>query len=237
MDPRTLQMIQRGLIAAVSLVLALIVITSFMDLIQPQDETLRTTTTLAVTTEPETEDTTTTTLAVSVTTTTAGAAEPAICAEDEPDPDEGTILQIYLPCGSDDLAGGSFVYRTVAPTDLVLTATMTELTGGLDDGEADLGFNSPLPGSADGSFLGLTISDGIAYVSFANEDIFPPGASTAEGSQVFLSTLNANVFQFSTINAVQYRIGPSCDAFWQRLGEEECVEITRSQWQAQLASQ
>jgi hypothetical protein len=43
------------------------------------------------------------------------------------------------------------------------------------------------------------------------------------------------VFKFGTINAVQYRLGGSCDAFWQQLGGS-CETITRAQWQASLTT-
>ncbi len=237
MDRRTLQMIQRGLIAAVSFVLALIVITAFRDILQGPDETapIRTTTTVA----PDSGeiDTTTTTIATAVTTTTTASIAPAICLEDEPTDEDATILQIYFPCGVTDLAiGGTYVYREVPPTDLVLTTTIRELTKGLETDEVALGFRSPFSEAANGSFLGVSLAEGTAFLEF-NDAIFPAGADTAEGAQIFLSTLNANVFQFASISAVEYRIGGSCDAFWQRLGLDECNTITRSQWRSQLAAQ
>ena len=239
MDRRTLQMIQRGLVAAVSFVLALIVITAFRGLLEPPDETLsvRTTTTLAGPSSDDQEDDTTTTVVVeNSTTTTNGVTAPAICVEDEPTDQAATILRVYYPCGSTDLAiGGTFVYRAVAPTDLVLTTTLREMTKGPDADEAALGFKSPLPDSADGSFLGLSIVDGTAYIEFASTDIFPDGVATAEGAQIFLSTLNANVFQFTSIREVEYRINGSCDAFWQQLGSG-CAVIARSAWLSPLAA-
>ncbi len=235
MDRNTLQMIQRGLIAAVSLVLALIVITSFMDLIRPQEQAATTSTTTTEATEETVEETTTTTtLAAGGTTTTTDVATPAVCLEEEPEDSGQTVLRIFLPCGSNELATpGAFVYRTVAPTDLVLTATLSEMAKGVQDDEAELGFTTPFPDGANSSFAGVLISERTAYVTFLNDGIFPAEADTPEGSLVLLSTLNANVFQFSTIDAIEYRIGTSCEAFWQRLGVDECVEISRSDWQSQ----
>ena len=108
------------------------------------------------------------------------------------------------------------------------------MTKGLESGEEELGFRSPFPDGAAGSALGVSIVDGVAYVEFTDH-IFPEGADTPEGSQIFVSTLNANVFQFDTIDAVKYQVGGSCDAFWQHLGGQ-CQEITRAQWESQLAS-
>ncbi len=232
MDRRTLQMIQRGLIAAVSLVLALVVITAFRDLLETPETTLTpsTSTTLDLAIEDETTTTTAPTATTSSTTTVTAA--PAVCAEEPPAEDVETVLTVYYPCGpSDPTVDGTFVYRTVPETELVLTTTLREMTRGLDDDEADLGFRSPFPASADGAFLGVSIAEGTAFLEFT-DDIFPPGADTAEGARIFLSTLNANVFQFSSINQVEYRLAGSCAAFWQRLGVEECDTVTRAEWQS-----
>ena len=253
MDRRTLQMIQRGLIAAVSVVLALILITSFRNLLEPPSVTQPSRTTTPVAAE-DNGDTTTTETSIDdpasgsgedaqdpiegeTTTTTSGVAIPAVCAEEPPEETEGTtVLRVYFPCGGTELAtGGTYVYRVVPATDLVLTTTMREMTTGLDLEEAQLGFRTPLPTSADGSFQGVSIVEGTAYLEFGSDDIVPPGVTTIEGAQALLTTLNANVFQFSSISAVEYRLNGSCDAFWQRLGAEECDPITRAEWQSQIA--
>lgn len=235
MDPRTLQLIQRGLVAAVTVVLALVIVTAFVKILEPADETAsspRTTTSTTSTTEPET--TTTSTTAGTVTTTTNGVVTPAVCIEPEPPDDDTTVLRVFYPCGANDIATGqTFVYRAIPPTDLVLTATLREMVKGLDAEEAALGFRSPFPDGAAGSSLGTSISDGTAYLEFS-ADVFPDGVDTPEGAQIFLSTLNANVFKFDTIKAVEYRLGGSCDAFWQQLGSN-CQTITRAQWQTQAA--
>jgi hypothetical protein len=236
MDQRTLQLIQRGLVAAVTVVLALLVITAFMKVIEPSDETAtpQTTTTDVTTTTPD--STTTSTTDAGATGTTTDVVTPAICSEPEPSDAEATVLRVHYPCGSNDLAtGGSFVYRAVPPTDLVLTTTIRELVKGLDADEDALGFRSPFPDSGDGSFLGVSISGGTAFMEF-DVTVFPEGVDTPEGSQIFLSTLNVNVFQFDTVNSIEYRLGGSCDAFWQQLGSS-CEVVTRAQWQAQLASE
>ena len=234
MDPRTLQLIQRALVAAVTVVLALVVVTAFVRVLEPADNTIaaRTTSTTTSTTAPET--TTSTTVETGVTSTTSAINAPAICIDEEPSSDAATVLQVFYPCGSTDLAiGGTYVFRAVAPTDLVLTTTLREMIQGLEPEEVALGFKSPFPDDAAGSFLGVSLSEGTAFLEF-NTNIFPPGADTPEGAQILLSTLNANVFQFDTISQVEYRLGGSCDAFWQQLGAS-CEVVTRSQWQTQLA--
>jgi hypothetical protein len=236
MDQRTLQLIQRGLVAAVTVVLALIVVTAFVRILEPTEPATaapRTTTSTTTTTVPET--TTTSTTAAGATTTTSGAVTPAICLEDQPPAADATVVRVFYPCGGNDTANDQvYVYRVIPKTDLVLTATLRELVKGLDQEEADLGFRSPFPPGAEGSFLGATIDSGTAFPEFTI-DVFPDGVDTPEGAQIFLSTLNANVFKFGTINAVQYRLGGSCDAFWQQLGSN-CETITREQWQASLTT-
>jgi hypothetical protein len=114
----------------------------------------------------------------------------------------------------------------------VLTTTLREMVNGLEDEEAALGFRNPFPAEAADAFLGVSISQGTAFVEFTAA-LFPEGADTPEGAQILLTTLNANVFQFSTIDAVEYRLSGSCDAFWRQLGAS-CEVVTRAQWRAQL---
>ena len=235
MDQRTLQLIQRGLVAAVTVVLALVVIPAFVRVLETTEPTAApasTTTTLVA--QPPSQSTTTTTTVAGGTTTTTDATTPAICAEDEPPGQGSTVLRVFYPCGSIDLAtGGTFVYREVPPTDLVLTTTLREMVKPLEQEEQGLGFKSPFPEDAEGSFRGVSISDGTAFVEFSAA-VFPDGADTPEGAQILLSTINANVFKFDTIRAAEYRLDGSCDAFWQQLGSG-CEVVTRAQWQAQLA--
>lgn len=238
MDPRTLQLIQRALVTAVTVVLALVVITAFTKVLEPRDEaaTVRTTTGPTSTTVPDDETTsaTTTTEAGGVTTTTGGATSPAVCVEPQPPSEGSTVLRVFFPCGTNALATGeTFVYRSVTPTDLVLTTTMRQMVQGLEPEEAALGYRSPFPETATGSFLGVSISEGKAFLEF-NATVFPDGVDTPEGAQIFLSALNANVFQFDNITEVEYRLGGSCDGFWQQLGGS-CQTVTRAQWRAELA--
>jgi hypothetical protein len=237
MEPRTLQLIQRGLVAAVTVVLALVVVTAFIEILEPSDAAVAvpsTTTSATLTPEPETATTLPSSDTVT-TTTTDGAAIPAVCLESEPADENVTALRVFYPCGPSDLATGQvWVYRAIPKTDLVLTATLREMVKGVDTDEVALGFRSPFPEGAEGSSLGTSISDGTAYLEFSAA-VFPEGVDTPEGAQIFLSTLNANVFKFDTIQAVEYRLGGSCDAFWQQLGSN-CQTITRAQWQSSLTA-
>ncbi len=238
MDPRTLQLIQRGLVAAVTVVLALVVVTAFVRVLETADETAAPSTTTSTTTTTEPETTTTTSGGSGTTTTTSdGAVTPGVCIDEEPSGGDSTTLLVHYPCGSSQLATSAvWVYRAVPRTDLVLTTTMREMVKGVDDAEAALGYRSPFPDDAEDSFLGVTIDreQAKAFLEFT-VDVFPSGVDTPEGAEIFLSTLNANVFQFDTVNQIEYRLGGSCDAFWQQLGGS-CEVITRSEWRSQQST-
>lgn len=53
-----------------------------------------------------------------------------------------------------------------------------------------------------------------------------PGAGSSAGSEVLLGALDSTVFQFPEVAAVEYRMGGSCDAFWEWL-QRECIVIRR----------
>lgn len=238
MDQRTLQLIQRGLVAAVTVVLALVIVIAFVRVLEPTDAATAAPTSTTSTTSATTPETTTTTTTtpVDATTTTSGLVTPAVCAETQPPGDDVTVLRVFYPCGANDIATGqAYVYRAIPKTDLVLTATLRELVNGLDEGERELGFRSPFPDEAQGAFLGASIEEGTAFLEFTTA-VFPDGVDTPEGAAIFLSTLNANVFKFDTIKAVQYRLSGSCDAFWQQLGSN-CETITRAQWRDSLPTE
>jgi hypothetical protein len=53
-----------------------------------------------------------------------------------------------------------------------------------------------------------------------------PGAGSSAGSEVLLAALDSTVFQFGTVDAVEYRLEGSCPAFWEWL-QRECVVVRR----------
>lgn len=232
MTPRALQMIQRVLVAAVTVVLALVVISAFIKVIAPPGAAVA----LPTTTRPSTTTTEPPVRTVpppSVTTTTPGPVDGGRCEETAPNLPDMTVLRVFYPCGTGAVARTRFVYREVPPTRQVMTATFAQLTKGIDSTEFDLGFRTPLPADASSAFLGVSINGDRVLLEFT-EGIFPEGVDTPEGMQVFLSTLNANVFQFASISEAEYRVGGSCDAFWSHFGSK-CQIVTRSQWESSVA--
>jgi spore germination protein GerM len=75
----------------------------------------------------------------------------------------------------------------------------------------------------------VRVEDGHAVVDFRGElrDLIP-GASSSTGSQLLLVSLNRTVFQFDHVEAVEYSLDGSCDAFWEWL-QRSCEPVTRAE--------
>lgn len=242
MNPRALQILQQLLITALTIVLALVILAAFLRVIRPPDPTA-----LAAAAAART---TTTSIAPfpGAPAPTIGDGEPAVdpgdpgvpapaapeCREDAPETGAGTVLRVYYTCGASTVpTAASYVYRVVPTTDLVLTSTFQELVKGPDDAERELGFVSFFSTDTSDALASIDLGGGQATVDFTGlagiENI-----STSTGSQFFVANLNANVFQFDTIDSVEYRLDGSCDAFWNLL-QSECQIVTRTDWERQLA--
>ena len=72
---------------------------------------------------------------------------------------------------------------------------------------------------------GVSVADGTAVVDLAYE---VNNASTSAGSAMFLAELDATVFQFPTVERIEYRLRGSCAAFWEWLQYGDCRIIERS---------
>lgn len=244
MSPRTLELIQRILIALVSVVLALVVVTAFLKVLAPPEAGTSDTVAGPSLTVPG-EDSSTTLAGgtpsstdaapTSSSSTSTTILEDAPCTDTRPSTDGGTLLLVYYPCGLSPIATDQAVaYRAVPETKLVLTSTLAEMVKGPDAAEQSEGFRSPFGPDSEGSFLTVSLNAGDAIVDL-DEGIFGPSAATDAGAQALVSTLNANVFQFSTISSVEYRLNGSCDAFWDEVGGT-CARVTRQEWESQMAA-
>lgn len=158
---------------------------------------------------------------------------PPPCEEPPPVDPAGMVLTVYYTCGPSRVPTTEhFVYREVPESDLVLTTTLEELVKGPDIVERAAGFVSFFSEETADAFAGVTLNAGRATIEFRGlEEI--NNISTASGSEFFLANLNANVFQFETIDAVEYRLNGSCDEFWNLL-QRNCQLMTRAEWQRQL---
>lgn len=244
MTPRAFQIIQNVLVTAVAVVVALAVWAAFQRVIQPPDPAVvaanraqRSSVTAAaefpgapVTTAPEAEAP-----PVVESTETTAAPTAVSCREEPPETGSGTVLRVYYTCGPSTVPTGSFfVYRVVPTTDLVLTNTLAELVKGPEPNEQAAGFVSFFSEATADSLADLSLSAGRVTVGFRGLETIE-NISTATGSEFFLANLNANVFQFDTIDSVEYQLNGSCDEFWNLLGRD-CQLVTRAEWQRQLAA-
>lgn len=74
----------------------------------------------------------------------------------------------------------------------------------------------------------VTMDGSTAVVDFETQLVDEASAAgTSTGSGLFLGALNRTVFQFSTVERVEYRLGGSCDAFWEWQQVGPCQIVTR----------
>jgi spore germination protein GerM len=137
-----------------------------------------------------------------------------------------TTLTVFFTDSSGDVTA---VTRTVPQTVGVLRASLEQLLLGPTDAEQASGLSSFFSAAGTGDLaVDVTIQDGGTAVvdldSRLPERI--PNASTSAGSQQLVAELNATVFQFPTVTAVEYRLGGSCEAFWSFL-QRSCETIAR----------
>ncbi len=242
MNPRILQYLQNALLTAVTVVLALVVLSAFLRIIRPPDNVAAptgfgadATATTPVAAGNESPVTTTTRIGDTAPTTISPQfGDGGVCSEPVPPPGSGTVLRIYYPCGSSTTPNpDTFVYREVPETDLVLTKTLEEMVLGPDAAEAELGFTSFFSEQTTRSFASVRIANGRAIVDFTDLGVIE-NLAEPPGPDFFLATVGANVFQFDTISAAEYRLGGSCDAFYALL-QQECTVVTRQSWNEQVA--
>ena len=250
MTTRSRQVLQGLLITAVTAALALVVFSTFRRVLEPPDPEV-----VAARSAQLTATTTTSPVAGGAVTTTRPDQEPeepagsdgtaapggqggnqqGECQEREPGNAQGTVIMLFFTCGEapvPDVTGNA--YRIVPVTEARLTATLTELVRGPDGDERDLGFTSVFSDATTDVFAGVVIDGGTAIVDFVGlERIDGLDQPTVATSMV--ASLNATVFQFETVDAVEYRLGGSCQAFWATMGAD-CVTTGRRQWERQLAA-
>ncbi|MEX2659239.1 MAG: Gmad2 immunoglobulin-like domain-containing protein [Acidimicrobiales bacterium] len=139
-------------------------------------------------------------------------------------------VTIYLTCDSafadDPSTDAAFVpaFRRVPRTVGVLQATLEQLVAGPSDEERAVGQSSLFSAETADILAGVTIREGTAIVDL-RETV--DNASTSAGQLAFRGALNRTVFQFSTVERIEYRLDGSCDAFWQWQQVGDCQIVTR----------
>jgi hypothetical protein len=119
------------------------------------------------------------------------------------------------------------VSRQVPRTSGVLRAALEQLLAGPTDAERAQGLRSFFSEETAGMLIDVTIGpDGTAVVDLGDLRPVIPNASSSAGSGQLLAQLEATVFQFATVSAVEYRIDGSCEAFWEWL-QRSCQTVAR----------
>ncbi len=238
MTPRTLEAIERVLMAALAVILALGVWNAYLRVIESRDDTATATTQPPLASGTTAPTTTETPIVVRSTTTTSGVpttegerAFPftdGVCRQTQPRVTESvTLLRIYYNCGNIIVpSGATFVYRTVPKTAQRLGATLEQLVKGPTDEEAELGFGSFFSDATAEAFRGVTISDGRAFVDFNSFEV-PDVITTEQGRQFFIINIAANALQFESVTSVEIRLNGSCAAFSELVGMTGCTVITQ----------
>ncbi len=247
MSNRILEYVQRGLVAALSVVLALVVWTLFRNVLvtpagnasEQQTEAIATTTTVpevATTNAADSGESDAPT--VSTTTVAPVAFVPpwgdGPCTEQPPEIGEDeTLLRVFFNCGTATApTGTTFVYRRVPATSRVLTNTFRQLIRGPNDGERNRGFGSFFDGTV--TIESVSLREGRAIIDFGGLDGIADIFSTQEAVEFFLANLGANAFQFSSVQAVEYRADGNCSDFWELMGGDGCEVMSRNQWLASV---
>jgi hypothetical protein len=73
----------------------------------------------------------------------------------------------------------------------------------------------------------VEVDSGRVIVDFS--DSLPrliPGAGSSAGSEALLAALDSTIFQFPWAVSAEYRLGGSCEAFWEWL-QRECAVVER----------
>lgn len=148
----------------------------------------------------------------------------------EPEPDQMEVT-LYLTCDvaavDDPGADAAFARasRRVPRTAGVLQATLEQLVAGPTEEERRAGLSSLFSPATAGILRGVTIDDGTAVVDLEEQ---VPNASTSAGQLALRGALDRTVFQFPTVERIEYRLGGSCDAFWQWQQLGDCRLVTRA---------
>lgn len=153
-------------------------------------------------------------------------------------PAESERYVVYLV----DLSGDSYSkngYKATAIPDPPeqsergqLMYTIRQLVVGVPEKARSEGLGSVFDESTRGVLLDVHLAGRRAIVNFRDFTQIIPQAGTTQGGAVLLTQLNATIFQFPSVNEIEYRFEGSCDAFWKWQQAEYCQLVTREAWEA-----
>lgn len=118
--------------------------------------------------------------------------------------------------------------RPVASGGGTVEEALTALLRGPTAEERETGIHSWFSATTSSALKSVTVdSAGKAVVNFADLRELIPNAASSAGSAMLLHELNGTIFQFSEVQAVEYRIEGSCAAFWEWL-QYDCQVVRRA---------
>jgi spore germination protein GerM len=125
------------------------------------------------------------------------------------------------------------VARTIPNSDnfaVLVRATMEQLLQGPTDAEKAQGLISWFSAATAHSLTSVGSYNDVLDMDFAGWKTIIPNASTSAGSQMLLSQLNSTLFQFPSVQRVDYTLDGDCAAFWEWL-QSDCHSVTRADWE------
>jgi hypothetical protein len=152
-----------------------------------------------------------------------GSATPTATPPPTTPPDPGAReVTVFLLRGEELVP----VTRQVA-TSGVLRAAVEQLLAGPTEAERAQGLSSMFSEATAGLLRSVTLdAGGTAVIDFADLRPAVPNASASTASTLLLEQLDETVFQFPTVQRVEYRIDGSCGAFWEWL-QRSCQVVER----------
>lgn len=142
--------------------------------------------------------------------------------EPEERPGGLTRFSVFFHRGEELVEVGRETGRTTG----VLRAALEALFAGPKPEEDGEELTSWFSEDTEDNLLGVNLrEDGTAVVDLDNAGI--EGASSSAGSRMLREELDATVFQFATVERIEYRLNGSCDAFWQWLQVGDCELVER----------
>jgi hypothetical protein len=119
------------------------------------------------------------------------------------------------------------VLREIPRTEAVLRASLEQLVQGPTVEERADGITSWFSSETADILARVSIDPaGQVLVDFDDFRAIVPGASSSAGSDQLLWELNSTLFQFPSVQSVDYRIEGSCETFWHFL-QRPCAILQR----------
>lgn len=161
------------------------------------------------------------------------AGEAAPVARDTPRLDTGDVpprtlpprtaadtasLTIHFSRGESTAA----VLRNAPAGGATLRAALGHLLRGPTAAERAAGIHSWFSSATADALRTVTVQQGRAVIDFADLRDVIPNASTSAGSAMLLRELNTTVFEFPSVQTIEYRIEGSCERFWEWLQYGGC---------------